>query len=361
MTDSSNKAGLSEVKENPFNDISDPDKAKVLADGSLYVPAMIIPMPDTISETAKKFMLNQRERKAPWEGKQVSVEFIVDAFEDLYKEMGDAAAEIYSVKIEKENIGGIDCSVILPENGVTKEDQDKTLINIVGGMGMAGVNNLAEAIPLASLLNIKVIKPHYRLLPEHPFPAGVDDVVTVYKEVLKNYDNNKVAMYGASNGGGMVLQVISKLLYLKIPAPSAIASWGGGGDYTRVGDSRVVNSNLDEASRFNPRRNISEYDNIAKSITNTGISVDRYDPLYSPIYADLSKFPPTLLAAGTRDVALSEVTLMHRALVSAKTPAELYIFEAMTHGFSFNPELPEAQELYELTANFFRKAMNFTI
>ena len=74
--------------------------------------------------------------------------------------------------------------------------------------------------------------------------------------------------------------------------------------------------------------------------------------MVSPLRGDLSAFPPTLLITSTRDVLLSATALMHRALRRAGAEAELYVFEALPHGFWFNVRLPEAREAYDIMANF---------
>lgn len=82
-------------------------------------------------------------------------------------------------------------------------------------------------------------------------------------------------------------------------------------------------------------------------------SIDRKDPVLSPIYADLHGMPPTLLVSSTRDLLLSDTALFHRALLRAGVDAQLVVFEALPHAFWYHFELPETTEALNLMANFF--------
>jgi acetyl esterase/lipase len=79
------------------------------------------------------------------------------------------------------------------------------------------------------------------------------------------------------------------------------------------------------------------------------------DPVLSPIYADLTGFPPTLFITSGRDLLLSGTTILHRAYLHAGVDAELVVFEALPHAFWNNPELPEAKEADAIMAKFFAK------
>ena len=77
----------------------------------------------------------------------------------------------------------------------------------------------------------------YRLAPEHPFPAGVDDAVAVYKELLKTYKPSHIVIYGTSAGAIMTGEVAVKLKQLGLPMPAALGIFSGIGDFARPGDS----------------------------------------------------------------------------------------------------------------------------
>ncbi len=89
--------------------------------------------------------------------------------------------------IASSTIAGIPVWVVTPAGGVPADKQDRVLINVHGGGFNADSGSLNESIPIANLTRTKVISVLYRLAPEHPFPAAVDDTVAVYRELLKTY------------------------------------------------------------------------------------------------------------------------------------------------------------------------------
>lgn len=93
------------------------------------------------------------------------------------------------------------------------------LINIHGGGFQYDCCSLAESIPIASLLKAEVIAVRYRTAPEHPFPAGIDDVIAVHREVLKTHSPAQIAMYGTSSGAIMTGEVAMKLRTLACLSP----------------------------------------------------------------------------------------------------------------------------------------------
>jgi acetyl esterase/lipase len=305
---------------------------KKLEGGDLAVPARTIPLPDTISEAARAIM-----SKIPSFDRSVPFEKLVA---DMHVTLSAESAAMYPVAVRREEIAGVPCVIVDPEKP-SPENRHLVLINLTAGGQFAGPNTQVEAIPIAHLAKVRVVRPLFRRPPEHPFPADLDDVTVVYRALLEDYKH--IGVYGACVGGTLVFQLVSKLIFLGLPLPRALAVWGAGGESTRITDSGRINHDLDTMTRMKP---------FTQSKRSSVNGIDVKDPIFSPIYANLRLFPPTLLAAGTRDYALSTAALMHRALLRAGTLAELVVFEAMEHNFTYYPSFPEAQELYEITARF---------
>jgi len=190
----------------------------------------------------------------------------------------------------------------------------------------------------------------YRLAPEHPFPAAVDDSVAVYKELLKTYKPNHIVIYGTSAGAILTAEVAAKLKQLGLPLPAALGIFSGMGDFARAGDSqsmyalRGLSGHLDPPA---PGPHDPEY----------AASSDAKDPVLSPIYSDLHGLPPTLFVTSGRDLLLSGTVNLHRAYFSAGVDAHLVVFDALTHAFWYDPMLPEAQEANHMMADFFVKQL----
>lgn len=196
----------------------------------------------------------------------------------------------------------------------------------------------------------KVISIDYRMLPDYPFPAGLDDVIAVYKEVLKTHSPNNIGMFGTSAGSGLTAAAMFKLKELNLPQPAVIGLGTPFMDITKTGDSYFTNQGLDNF--------LVTYDNLLKSIAQLYSGAhDMKNPLISPIYGDFSKgFPPTILTSGTRDLFLSNTVRTYQKLREADIEAYLQVFEGASHAFYLQVlDSPESKLAYQEMARFFEK------
>jgi monoterpene epsilon-lactone hydrolase len=208
---------------------------------------------------------------------------------------------------------------------------------------------LIEGIPIANLAKIKVVSVYYRLAPENPFPAAVDDVVSVYKELLKTYKPHSIGIYGTSAGAILTAEVAVRLKQLGVPLPAALGIFSGVGDFSRVGESRQIFALNGLPGQMEPvdSNHLPDDQYVGKT--------ERTDPLLSPIFADLRGMPPSLLVTSTRDSLLSGTATFHRALLHAGNDSQLVVFEALPHAFWYHFNFPETTEAREIMANFFDK------
>jgi len=224
-------------------------------------------------------------------------------------------------------------------------------LNLHGGGFNSDSGSYTESIPIAYYTKIKVVAVLYRLAPESPFPAAVDDSVAVYKELLKTYKPDHIVIYGTSAGAILTAEVAVKLKQLGLPQPAALGIFSGMGDFVRDGDSqalfalRGLSGHLDPPG---PGPHDKEY---------VG-STDPKDPVLSPIYADLHGLPPTLFITSGRDLLLSGTANLHRAYLHAGVDARLVVFDALPHAFWYSPLLPEALEANHIMADFFLKQLS---
>jgi monoterpene epsilon-lactone hydrolase len=229
---------------------------------------------------------------------------------------------------------------------VAPEKSSRVLVNLHGGGFRVDSGSLSETIRIAKLTGTKVISVLYRLSPENQFPAAVDDVVAVYRELLKTYKAGNIGMYGTSAGAALTAEVAAELRKLGLPLPAVLGIFAGGGDLSQVGDSEAL-FDLNGLSEHMDPPKPGQIDR--KYIGST----DPKDPVLSPLYADLKGFPPTLFVTSTRDLALRQTALLHRALLRAGVDAQLIVFEALWHAFWNDPDLPESKEAVQLMAAFF--------
>ncbi len=263
----------------------------------------------------------------------------------------DSAAYLatYPSKIEETSIGGVPVRIVTPVAGVLDDRKDRVIVNLHGGGFTTDSGSLTESIPIAALTRTRVVAILYRLAPEHPFPAAVDDALAVYRELLKTYKPDHIVVYGASAGAILTGEVAAKLKMLGEPLPAALGIFSTTGDFTTVGDTQAVYSVTGVAGRLSPPRRDRQF--LADYVGAT----NPHDPVLSPVFGDLKGMPPTLFLSSTRDMMLSSTTVLHRAFLRSGVDAQLVVFEALNHGFWYEAGLPESTEANFIIAGFFLK------
>ena len=190
----------------------------------------------------------------------------------------------------------------------------------------------------------------YRLAPEHPFPAGVDDVIAVYRELLKTYKPNRIGIFGSSAGAGLTLQAAVKMKQLRLPMPAALGPFSAPASMADGGDSRSL-YNTDGLRGYVPIMDGTlDTDYVGKT--------DPHDPVLSPILCPTrTTCPPTLFLTSERDLLLSATSSLSRAFVRAGNQSQLIVFEGLPHCFWNNNTLPESHEAWGYMANFFDREL----
>ena len=321
------------------------NSSTIAPDGTAYV-TRIVPVPKTISPEAQKSLAKVVSDAAAPE----TLEQRRTGTDKWQAGAGELSKQLYPVNVASDRIAGVPVRIITPINPDPAK-RDRVLINLHGGGFNSDSGSLTETIPVANLTRSKVVAVLYRLAPEHPFPAGLDDVIAVYKELLKTYKPNHIAIYGTSAGAILTAEVTSKIKQLQLPLPAATGIFSGMGDFSKLGDSFAIYALNGLSGHLDPPKpgpRDREY---------VG-STDLTDPVLSPIYANLAGFPPTLFITSGRDLLLSGTTVLHRAYLHAGVDAQLVVFEALPHAFWNNPTLPESKEADQLITAFFDKYLS---
>jgi monoterpene epsilon-lactone hydrolase len=316
------------------------DNSRIEPDGTAYV-TRVVPVPTTISPEAQKMLSRVVSDAAVPE----TLEQRRTGTDRWQAGAGEASKKLYPVNIASDTIAGVPVRVITPLN-IAAEKSNRVLLNLHGGGFNSDSGSLTESIPIANLTRTKVIAVLYRLAPEHAFPAGLDDAVAVYKQLLKTYKPDHIAIYGTSAGAILTAEVTVKLKQLKLPLPGATGIFSGMGDFSRPGDSISIYALNGFSGHLEPPK-----PGVHQIEAYTG-STDPKDPVLSPLYADLSGFPPTLFVTSGRDLLLSGTTVLHRAYLRAGVDARLVVFDALPHAFWNNPALPESKEADQIMAKF---------
>lgn len=259
------------------------------------------------------------------------------------------------VQIEKTTLAGVTVRIITPEN-LPREHEHIVLMNVHGGayVYFGGDLSVLEGVRYAMDGQYRVVSVDYRMPPDHPFPAAVDDSLAVYRELLTIYEPENVAIFGGSAGGGLAAATVLQARDAGLPLPAAVVMNTPWSDLSKNGDSYFSNHGVDPI--------LPSYDGVLGAAAK--LYAGEYDlkhPLISPVYADYSKgFPPSLLITGTRDLLLSSTVRLHQAIKEAGFDADLLVFDAMWHGFTADPSMPEArsanaQVMEFLNSVFFEK------
>jgi acetyl esterase/lipase len=317
------------------------DGATFDADGTAHV-TRVVPMPSTVSPEAQKYLegLTRRNNTGP-----ESLEDRRKRTDEWRAKQSAEAKRLFPVKVEETNTAGVRTDIITPLD-MPAANRDHVLINLHGGGFNSDSGSLIEGVPIANLAKIKVVSVYYRLAPENPFPAAVDDVVAVYKELLKTYKPKKIGIFGTSAGATLTAEVASKLKQAGLPMPGALGMFSVHPDYSRPTDSQQIYALAGLPGALSPRDpNKPPEDAYAAS-------TDRKDPVLSPIFADLKGWPPSLLVTSTRDLLLSDTTMFHLALTKSGVDAQLLVYEALPHAFWYHYELPETTDTLNRMAKF---------
>jgi acetyl esterase/lipase len=323
------------------NAASPQDSATFDSDGTAHI-TRVVPMPTTISPEAQQWLASLTKNKG---GQQTLAER--RARTDEWRKFGSGEArKYYPANVEETTTAGIRTDIITPIT-MPEANRNRVLINLHGGGFNSDSGSLIEGIPIANLAKTKVVSVYYRLAPENPFPAAVDDVIAVYKDLLKTYKPGSIGIFGTSAGAILTAEVAVKLKQLGLPLPAALGIFSGLADFCRVGDSRqlfTLNGLPGEMQPVDPNH-LPDDQYVGKT--------NRKDPVLSPFFADLHGMPPTLLVTSTRDILLSDTSTFHRALLRSGVDARLVVFEALPHAFWYHFQLPETKEALELMARFF--------
>jgi acetyl esterase/lipase len=320
------------------------DTSYIDAQGTAHV-TRVVPVPQDLSPQAQLVL----GRGEPDQGPPQSLEDR-RRMTDAYTARARVAwTRICPNTLVDETMAGVPVHEVTPDN-MPESNKDKVLLNLHGGGFNSDSGSYTESIPIASYAGIKVVAVLYRLAPEHPFPAAVDDSIAVYKELLKTYKPDHIVIYGTSAGAILTAEVAAKLKQLGLPQPAALGIFSGMGDFAVMGDSmtmyalRGLSGHLDAPDG---KTHDSEY----------AATTNLKDPILSPIYSDLHGLPPTLFVTSGRDLLLSGTANLHRAYLNAGVDARLVVYDALPHAFWYDPMLPEAIEANHIMADFFVKQL----
>ncbi len=215
----------------------------------------------------------------------------------------------------------------------------RVVLYIHGGCFISGSPGVVRecCARLAIAAESRVLSIDYRLAPEHPFPAALDDATTCYRWLLDSgYQPDNIVIVGESAGGGLTFSTLLKCRELSLPMPAGgvpISPWVD--MEVQFGDSLSRNEGIDMAPVEPLRIGAAAY----------AVDEDRCHPLLSPLYADLSGLPPLLIQVGTSEVLLDEGVEIAKRAHAAGCDVTLEEWEDMIHVWHwYAVAYPEAQQ-----------------
>ncbi|MEX2126112.1 MAG: alpha/beta hydrolase [Woeseia sp.] len=311
-------------------------------DGTAKIVHLTVPIPPGISADAQQMLRAAAAAGDPTQGLTLPIPELRAISEEQQERLTRKLLETHPVSVERNTMAGVPVALVTPAEK-SPHAAERLLINVHSGAFIRGKGSIIEALQIAHRTGLPVLAIDYRLAPEHPYPAAVDDTIAVYRELLKTYQPRHLALFGSSAGAVLTAQASVRARQLGLPLPAALGFFSGTADFSRPGDSEAFFS----------------MGGLAPVVAPVAVQAQAYlgdhsltDPVMSPLFADLEGFPPTLLMTGTRDFFLSATANFHRALLRAGVPAELVVFDAMPHEHWTQPGLPEAEEALDLQARF---------
>jgi acetyl esterase/lipase len=297
--------------------------------GFLHVPAREIPIPPYLSDIARAYLMPQPasmpypaiEDKAGWRN-YVSV-MTAAVLPMLTQMMAHVTAHV----VERDADGARVYDIVPP--GLAEGSRGIILELHGGGLILCG-GELCRLMGMgaAARAQRRVWSVDYRMPPDHPYPAALDDCIAAYQSLLREVPAGEIIVSGGSAGGNLAAALILRARDEGLPMPAGVVLVTPEVDLTESGDSFRTNDGVDPGLRSLMENNLLYADGH-----------DLRHPYLSPLFGDLTGFPNTILTTGTRDLYLSNTVRMHRALRAAGVPAALHVTEAGPHtGFPGAPE-----------------------
>lgn len=229
-------------------------------------------------------------------------------------------------------------------------EKDKVILYLHGGGYVLGGIDSQQmmCILMAQTLKIKVLLPEYRLAPENPFPAAVEDAVKVYRWLLaQGYDSKNIIITGDSAGGGLSLATVLSLRDAGDALPAAVVCMSPWADLTFKGKSYITKEKVEPILR----------EDVLRMWAKSYYGAENPSlPLISPVYADFRAFPPLLIQVGSDEILLDDSIALAEKAKSAGVDVTLKVWDGMWHVWQALGEMiPESKLAFEEMLQFVSK------
>ncbi len=253
-----------------------------------------------------------------------------------------------NVQVVPTDAAGVPSEWLIPKGS----PRDEAVLYIHGGAWFMGSANTHRGFVsrLAYDAGVRILLINYRLAPEYPFPAGLDDCISTYEWLIRSgIQPSRLVVVGDSAGGNLTLSLLVALRDGHKPLPAAAVAISPATDLAFTGQSVQTRLHLDPIfAHGGPTTIIQDY------IT----SHDPHEPLISPLYADLHGLPALLIHVGDHEILLDDSVRFGKKALEAGVDASTVVWPEMFHVFQlFTPLLPEARKATHQLASFIRSRL----
>ena len=248
-------------------------------------------------------------------------------------------------RVEKFEIEGSPAAWIRPP----RVEGNRVLVHFHGGGYVTGSidGHLMMCIPLAQTLSMNLLLPEYRLAPEHPFPAALEDALKAYRWLLaQGYAPERILLSGDSAGGGLALATVLSLREAGDPLPAALVLVSPWTDLRLQGGSHVTRAQADA---------VLHPDVLREWALCYAGEANPDNPLVSPLLADFHGFPPLLIQVGSDEILLDDALGLARKAAADGVPVTLRVWPGLWHVWQMVGEfIPESRKAFEEIRSFLK-------
>ena len=255
------------------------------------------------------------------------------------------------VQIKPDQLAGLPVEWVRPRS-LTQPDTAPICLNLHGGaFAMGGLNSHRDlASQFAQRAQIRLLMVDYRLAPEHPFPAALDDVLAVYRALLaQGIPAQRLLLGGDSAGGNLALGTAQAIRAQGLAPPAALVLFSPWLDLTGHSPSRQANA----ASDVMLSQQVLDE---AAALYASGLPLD--DARLSPLFGPLAGLPPCLMVASSAEILIDDARRLKQLLLAAGGQVELLEWANTPHAFPVMARyLPEGRAALDQTARFIRQRL----
>lgn len=260
----------------------------------------------------------------------------------------EASAELFpaepDVLVREVDAGGVPADWLTVDGG----EAGRVVLYLHGGAYVMGSRNTHRGLAgrIARASGARVLLPDYRLAPEHPFPAAVEDATTCWRWLLsEGHAPDRMAIAGDSAGGGLAMATLLALKESGEPMPACAVGLSPWTDLE--GSGPTAEPGAVDDPMLTP-----------EGLRSSGLqyaAADLRNPLAAPLHGDLKGLPPLLLQVGTREILLSDSTRFAEKAQAAGVEVTLEIEEGLIHVWQMLPDVPEARSAVERVGAFIER------